>query len=439
MEAVTSATAPVATGLDVLREQGFASLRGQRVGLLCHPASVDGELRHAAALLHAAPAVDLRALFGPQHGLRGETQDNMVEWEGFRDAATGLPVFSLYGEHRRPTAAMLEGIDTLVVDLQDVGARYYTFVWTLLLCLDACAAAGKRVVVLDRPNPIGGVEREGALLEPAHASFVGLAPLPMRHGLTLGELALWLWRWRAGPGAAHEWRAARGDAPTAPMRSPAPPPAPTLPPTSPPPPPPSPLDLEVVPMRGWRRAMPFDATGLPWVLPSPNMPTQDTALVYPGMCLLEGTELSEGRGTTRPFEIFGAPGVDPDALVARLDGWRLPGAAFRPLHFQPTFQKHAGRLCGGAQIHVRDRAAFRPCLTAVAVLAAVRDTAPAALRWREPPYEYETVKRPFDILAGGPRLRERLEAGRAPADIAAEWDEGVAAFTAGLGECLLYD
>lgn len=192
-------------------------------------------------------------------------------------------------------------------------------------------------------------------------------------------------------------------------------------------------------MRGWRRAMLFDATGLPWVLPSPNMPTPETALVYPGMCLLEGTELSEGRGTTRPFEIFGAPGVDPDALVARLDGWRLPGAVFRPLHFQPTFQKHAGRLCGGAQIHVLDRAAFRPCLTAAAVLAAVRDAAPAALRWREPPYEYETVKRPFDILAGGPRLRERIEAGHAPADIAAEWDEGVAAFTADLGECLLYE
>lgn len=417
---MTSATAPVATGLDVLREQGFAALRGQRVGLLCHPASVDRGLTHAAALLHASAAVDLRALFGPQHGLRGETQDNMVEWEGFRDAATGLPVFSLYGEHRRPTAAMLDGIDTLVVDLQDVGARYYTFVWTLLLCLDACAQAGKRVVVLDRPNPIGGAAREGALLEPAYASFVGLAPLPMRHGLTLGELALWLRRWRTGPGAASEWRAARGDAPTTRV-------------------PPPPLDLEVVPMRGWRRTMPFDAAGLPWVLPSPNMPTPETALVYPGMCLLEGTELSEGRGTTRPFEIFGAPGVDPDALAARLAEWRLPGAVFRPLHFQPAFQKHAGRLCGGAQIHVLDRAAFRPCLTAVAVLAAVCDAAPAALRWREPPYEYETVKRPFDILAGGPRLRERIEAGHAPADIAAEWDEGVAAFTAGLGECLLYE
>ena len=333
--------ADVMSGLDVLAAEGFAALRGQRCGLLCHPASVDRTLAHAARVLAGAAAVDLRTLFGPQHGIRGETQDNMVEWEGLRDPATGLTVHSLYGQHRQPTAAMLAGLDTLVIDLQDVGARYYTFVWTLYLCLEACARENKRVVVLDRPNPIGGAAREGAILDTAYASFVGLAPLPMRHGLTLGELARWLRAWRG-------------------------------------------LDvaLEVVRMRGWRRAMHFEATGLPWVLPSPNLPTVDAAFVYPGMCLLEGTELSEGRGTTRPFEIFGAPGLDPDALVTRLADWELPGVAFRPLHFAPTFQKHAGRLCGGAQLHVLDRAAFKPCLTAVAVLCAVRDVAPATLRWR---------------------------------------------------------
>lgn len=388
----------VLTGLDVLRAERWAPLRGRRVGLLCHPASVARDLAHAAWLLHEAPEVDLRVLFGPQHGIRGETQDNMIEWEGFRDPLTGLTVHSLYGEHRRPTRAMLADIDTLVVDLQDVGARYYTFTWTLLLCLEACAEAGVGVVVLDRPNPIGGARREGTVLDMAYASFVGLAPVPMRHGLTLGELALWLRRWRG-------------------------------------------LDvaLEVVPLRGWRRAMPFEATALPWVLPSPNMPTVDTAYVYPGMCLLEGTSLSEGRGTTRPFEIFGAPGVDPDALVARLASRRLPGVALRPLHFQPTFQKHAGRLCGGAQLHVLDRDAFRPCLTAVAVLGAVREVAPGALAWKPPPYEYESVRRPIDILAGGPRLREAIEAGVAPDDLAAKWEPDLAAFTRGLGGCLLYD
>ncbi len=395
----------VRSGLDVLQSEGFARLRGRRVGLLCHPASVDRRLAHAARILHeAAPAAgfELRALYGPQHGIRGETQDNMVEWEGFTDRLTGLPAHSLYGAVRKPTPAMLAGIDTLVVDLQDVGARYYTFVWTMLLCLEACAELGKRVVVLDRPNPLGGHAREGAVLDPAFASFVGMAPVPMRHGLTIGELATWL-------------RASRG----------------------------LDVDLEVVAMGGWRRAMAFEQTGLPWVMPSPNLPTVDTAWVYPGMCLLEGTELSEGRGTTRPFEIFGAPFIDPDALARRLDAWRLPGAIFRPLHFQPTFQKHAGALCGGAQVHVTDRAIFRPCLTAVAILCAVRELWPRKLRWKQPPYEYETEKLPIDILAGGAALREAIDAGAGPQEIAAGWEPGVARFTRELeaepAERLFYD
>ena len=389
---------PVRTGLDRLQAGGFAPLRGQRLGLLCHPASVDRGLVHAARILHEAAAADLRCLLGPQHGIRGETQDNMLEWRGFVDPATGLPVHSLYGEAREPSPAMLGGIDTLVVDLQDVGARYYTFIWTLLLCLRACAAAGKRVVVLDRPNPIGGAVREGALLDSAYHSFVGMAPLPIRHGLTIGEVALWL---RARLRLA--------------------------------------VEVEIVWMEGWRRAMWFEQTGLPWVMPSPNLPTVDTAVVYPGGCLLEGTELSEGRGTTRPFEICGAPHIDPERLAARLAAWRLPGVVFRPLYFQPTFQKHAGRLCGGVQLHVVDRNAFRPVLTGVALLCAARGLWPERFRWRLPPYEYETVKPPIDILAGGPELRRRIEAGDPPADIAAGWEPGLAAFAAEIGGFLRYE
>ena len=383
----------VRTGLDVLQSERFARLAGQRLGLLVHPASVDARLEHAANVFAEAPETDLRALFGPQHGFRGETQDNMIEWEGFEDPLTGLSVYSLYGETRRPTPEMLEDIDTLVVDLQDVGARYYTFIWTLLLCLEACAEAGKRVVVLDRPNPLGGRVLEGPVLDLAFRSFVGMAPIPIRHGLTLGELAVAFRKWFV--------------------------PA---------------VDLDVVWMEGWRRDMWFDDTGVPWVMPSPNMPTLDTAIVYPGFCLLEGTELSEGRGTTRPFEIFGAPYIDPRRLVQRLEGFDLPGVRFRPLYFEPTFQKHAGKLCGGAQTHVTDRDAFRSVLTAAAVLAAVRELWPQAFRWRRPPYEYEEEKLPFDILAGGTALRLGIDAGRSPSDLGAPHRAAMAQFETEAGD-----
>jgi len=292
--------APARTGLDLLVAENARRLRGRRVGLLAHPASVDHDLRHAVPILHAALGRDLRALFGPQHGLRGETQDNMVEWTGFTDPVTGLPAYSLYGEHRRPTAAMLGGLDVLVVDLQDVGARYYTFVWTLLLCLEACAEQGVAVMVLDRPNPLGG-KVEGNVLDPAWKSFVGLAPVPMRHGLTLAELARWL--------RDHFVLD---------------------------------VELEVVPVTGWQREIWHGQATLPWVMPSPNMPTLETAVVYPGACLLEGTELSEGRGTTRPFEILGAPWLEPELLVAKMSAQALPGVVLRPLHFEPTFHAAHG-------------------------------------------------------------------------------------------------
>lgn len=380
--------ANVMTGLDRLQAGGWGLLRGQRVGLLVHPASVDANLRHARdQMASARGAVDLRALFGPQHGILGQTQDNMIEWSGFRDPDLGIPVHSLYGEHRRPTPAMLADIDTLVVDLQDVGARYYTFIWTLLLCLEACAECGKRVVVLDRPNPLGGVATEGNVLDPEYRSFVGLAPIPMRHGLTIGELAGFFRAWRGLD-----------------------------------------IELDVVWMDGWRRQMDFEATGLPWVLPSPNMPTVETAFVYPGGCLLEGTNLSEGRGTTRPFEIFGAPFVDGRKLAAVLQAWNLPGCRLRPLSFEPTFHKFAGRVCGGVQVHVTNRRAFEPVVTYTAAMAAVAGLWPQEFAWKRPPYEYEQEKLPIDILAGGARWREQLEAGLTPWQMKAGWLEELRAF-----------
>ena len=378
----------VLTGLDVMVAADFAPLRGRRLGLLAHPASCDRRLRRAWNLLDTAAAADLRVLFGPQHGFHGETQDNMIEWEGYIDGGTGVRVHSLYGEHRKPTAAMLDGIDTLVVDLQDVGARYYTFIWTVLLCLEACAEQGKQVVVLDRPNPLGGEVSEGTVLDPAWTSFVGLAPIPMRHGLTVGELALFFRQWRGLD-----------------------------------------VDLEVVRMQGWNRGMDFEATGLPWILPSPNMPTIDTAFVYPGGCLLEGTNLSEGRGTTRPFEIFGAPWIDPDTLVHELRGWNLPGVVWRPLSFEPTFHKFAGQSCGGVQVHVTDRRAFASVTEYTAAIGAIRKLHPDEFAWREPPYEYETERLPVDILAGGPQWREQLEAGTSPWQMQAGWAEQLRAFT----------
>jgi uncharacterized protein YbbC (DUF1343 family) len=376
------------TGLDRLRAAGWRALYGQRVGLVVHPASVDLNLRHARDLMaQSGGAVQLRALFGPQHGILGQTQDNMIEWEGFTDPGLGIPVYSLYGEHRKPTAAMLDGIDTLVIDLQDVGARYYTFIWTMLLCLEACAEARKRVVVLDRPNPLGGLGVEGNVLDPDYRSFVGLAPIPMRHGLTIGELAGFFVAWRGLD-----------------------------------------VELDVVWLDGWRREQDFEATGLPWVLPSPNMPTVETAFVYPGGCLLEGTNLSEGRGTTRPFEIFGAPFVDGRKLAAVLQAWNLPGCRFRPLDFQPTFHKFAGQVCGGVQVHVTDRATFESVATYTAAISAISEMWPEGFAWKQPPYEYEQTKLPIDILAGGTRWREQLEAGLSPWQMKAGWLEELRAF-----------
>ncbi len=296
-----------------------------------------------------------------------------------------------------PKSEWIADLDLFIVDLQDVGSRYYTFVWTTALCMEACAEAGKAFLVLDRPNPIGGKVLEGYVLNLSYTSFVGLYPLPVRHGMTLGEIALYLQAFFY---------------PT--------------------------LDLHILKMDGWTRSRWFDGTGLPWVMPSPNMPTLDTAAVYPGMCLLEGTNLSEGRGTTRPFEIFGAPFINAQAMVKRLNDFNLPGVEFRPLMFQPAFQKWAGMSCQGAQIHVTSRQAFKPFLTGVAVLRAALDLYPNQFQWKQPPYEYEYEKMPIDILAGTSSLRERLEGGAAPGLLEEEWEAQRPDFEKIRREFLLY-
>jgi uncharacterized protein YbbC (DUF1343 family) len=359
------------TGLDIFEKNWPRKLKGARAGLLVHPASVSNSLEHAVDLFMKSKKLRLSALFGPQHGIRGETQDNMIEWEGFRDKRTGLPIYSLYGQTRKPDRTMLRDVDVMVIDMQDVGSRYYTFIWTMELCMQACIEAGKSVVILDRPNPIGGLRTEGPVLDMNYASFVGRRPMPVRHGMTIGEIGSYL---------KNEFYPS--------------------------------LDFHVIELQGWTRDMWFDETGLPWVIPSPNMPTSDTAMVYPGMCLLEGTNLSEGRGTTRPFELFGAPYADPDILLKRLKAFKLAGVIFRPTYFQPTFQKHAGELCGGAQIHVINREKYRPFKTGVAIIKAVHDLYPDHFEWKQPPYEYVTDKLPIDVLAGTDRLRNDIERGR---------------------------
>jgi uncharacterized protein YbbC (DUF1343 family) len=330
--------------------------------------------------------------------MRGETQDNMIEWQTFHDQTTGLPVQSLYGETRKPTPEMLSNIDTLVFDLQDVGARVYTFIYTMALAMEACRESGKRFIVLDRPNPINGVQIEGNVLEPGFESFVGMFPIPMRHGMTVGELAL-MFNQEFGMGC----------------------------------------ELEVVKMEGWRREMWFDETGLPWVMPSPNMPTLDTAVVYPGSVFFEGTNVSEGRGTTRPFEIIGAPFIDPRVLIEELRRDCLPGVVFRPVYFEPTFHKFAGCLCGGVQIHLTDRNVFKPAITCVAIISAILRLYPNEFAWKQPPYEYVYDKLPFDAINGGSRLREQIEARTPLPEIEEGWRMDLKEFVGQRETFPLYD
>ena len=386
------------TGLEIFLQDPPAWAARARLGLLSHPAAVAADLTSARELLAARLPGRLKVLFSPQHGLRGEKQDNMIASADFVDPVLELPVVSLYGPRLAPPHDALAAVDAVLVDLQDVGTRVYTFAATLAKVMEAAAPLGKKVVVLDRPNPIGGAAVEGNLLRAEWASLVGPYPLPMRHGFTLGELARY-------------YRVTQQID----------------------------CDLEVIPIQGWRRRDYFDATGLPWVLPSPNLPTLDGAVVYPGQVLLEGTNLSEGRGTTRPFELFGAPFLEPHRLKAHLQKMpEIPGVILREAHFEPTFHKWAGELCRGFQLHVTDRGSFKPYYTTLALLGAIRELYPEQFAWRQPPYEYENERLPIDLLTGDAAIRLGLERGLTAAELEAAWQEDLARFMETRREFLLY-
>ena len=389
--------AHVRLGLERLLEDQALVLKGARVGLICNQASVNHKLRHAADLFHEHPDISLSALFGPQHGIRGDVQDNMIETEHTIDQVTGLPIHSLYSETREPTEAMLKDLDLLVFDMQDVGCRIYTFAYTMANCMRAARRFGKKVVVCDRPNPINGRQVAGNLLEPVQASFVGLFPIPTRHGMTLGELArMFNEQFQIN------------------------------------------CDLEVIKMDGWERSYWHDQTDAPWVMPSPNIPTLDTATVFPGAVHFEGTQLSEGRGTTRPFELIGAPYINPQEYAQTLNEMNLAGVFFRDCIFRPTFQKHAGTSCGGVQIHVVDRDVFEPVETGLAMVKAAYDLYRPEFRWKEPPYEYVYDRNPFDVIAGTSSIRQGIEKGSTIQEMQGAWAEALDDFMQVRERYLLY-
>lgn len=389
----------VLSGLDVVSVQMPPQLRGKSIGILCHSSSITRDYRFITEVFGSGSGCRLAALFGPQHGISGQTQDNMIEWESTTDPVLGIPVHSLYGEHRKPTPRMLAGLEALVVDLQDVGARLYTYIWTVKLCMEACAEAGIPVFILDRPNPIGRVRPDGPVLREEYFTFVGGASIPLCHRMTIGEMAVWI-RGKHIPGC----------------------------------------ELHVIRAEGWGRNLLYHETGLPWVLPSPNMPTPETALVYPGMVLAEALNLSEGRGTVIPFELTGAPFISSHRLLSELRSRQIPGCSFRIHDFIPTFHKFAGEYCRGIQVHVTDASSFRPVATALHLFDAIIKTSPAgSLTFNPPPYEYEYRLMPFDILSGDSRMREVLEKGLSLSDEIARWDASIEEFSAEFRHLALYD
>jgi len=383
----SKALQPVRLGVEKLLKEKVELVSGARIGLICNQASVNHEYEHAADLFHEQAGIELKALFGPQHGIRGDVQDNMIETDHATDRKTGLPVYSLYSETREPTEAMLQDVDVLVFDMQDVGCRIYTFIYTMANCMRAARQFGKRVIVCDRPNPINGTQVAGNTLEPEFASFVGLFPIPTRHGMTPGELAL-LFNKNFNIQC----------------------------------------QLDVVTMDGWNRDSWHDETDAPWVLPSPNMPTVDAATVFPGTVHFEGTQMSEGRGTTRPFELIGAPYIDPDQYADYLNALQFEGVRFRACAFQPTFQKHARVTCGGVQIHVTDRNVFEPVSVGVAMVKAAYDLYPNDFRWKEPPYEYVYDKNPFDVISGTDKIRKAFEQGIGLHELLSSWKQPLQEF-----------
>ncbi|KMQ51613.1 Uncharacterized protein CHISP_1370 [Chitinispirillum alkaliphilum] len=366
--------------LDTLISDFPAALEEKRVGVVCHAASVTSDYVHIVDFLSQSNKCILAAIFGPQHGLYGQTQDNMIEWEGAVHPKLKIPVYSLYGKVRKPTKEMLNGLDALIFDVQDVGARPYTYIWTLKWCMEACADQGIPLWVLDRPNPIGALSADGPVMSEEFYSFVGGAPIPLCHRLTMGEMALILQKLYYQE-----------------------------------------VDLNIRWMEGWWRNSLWSQTGLPWVLPSPNMPTVDTAIVYPGQVLLEATNISEGRGTTRPFELFGAPFIRHDQLRRHLQGNQIKGCILREHDFIPSFQKWSGKYCRGFQIHVTDPHRFNSVEVSVAIIGALIREYPEEFEWKQPPYEYEYEKLPFDILIGNSNVREALMQGVSAAELRAQW------------------
>ncbi|MEO6589443.1 MAG: DUF1343 domain-containing protein [Pyrinomonadaceae bacterium] len=387
----------VELGLEKIVNKDLSLLKNQRVGLICNQASVNHRFEHSADLFFEHSEINLCALFGPQHGIRGDVQDNMVETKHSTDKKTGLPVYSLYSDTREPTEEMMSKLDTLVFDLQDVGCRVYTFIYTMAFAMRACSKFNKKFVVLDRPNPINGVNVEGNNLEVGHESFVGLFPIPMRHGLTTGELAMLFNR---------EFDIN--------------------------------CELEIVSMKGWDRKLYYDETDCPWVMPSPNMPTVDTAVVFPGTVMFEGTQISEGRGTTRPFEIVGATYFDGQEFATKLIELDLPGIIFRPTNFLPTFQKYKAEACSGVFLHVTDRTAFEPVLTGVALIKTAFEMYKESFKWKDTPYEYEFDRNPFDVINGSGKIRQLIEAGNSLNDIKQFWENDVLQFESMREKYLLY-
>jgi len=377
----------VRTGLEEFCNSPPEWIKNLRLGLLCNPASVDRNFCHARIRIDRAFPEHLCALYSPQHGFFAEKQDNMIESSHLTDPVLKIPVYSLYGETRMPTPEMFENMDVLLVDLQDAGTRVYTFVYTLSFCMEAAKKYHKKVLILDRPNPIGGTAVEGNCLCPEYASFVGRYPIPMRHGLTIGELAL-LFNEHFGIGC----------------------------------------DLKVIPMRGWRRNMYFRDTALPWVAPSPNLPTPESAMVYPGQVIWEGSNISEGRGTTQPFELFGAPFLDTEKILAEPELSQMPGAVLRPAIFEPTSNKWAGKACRGFQIHVTDPEKYQPYLSSLRLLQAIIRHHRTDFEWKKPPYEYEFEKMPIDLIIGDKKIRESIEKLDSLDEISASWQKDLGNF-----------
>jgi uncharacterized protein YbbC (DUF1343 family) len=383
-------------GIDVLADKDFLPIRGMKVGLCTNISSCTTSLEPTITLFTKQKNFKLKAVFAPEHGFYGALQDQ-VRAKTFYDRKRRVRIYSLYSKYLVPDQAVLKTIDALVIDLQDIGARYYTFVWSAVMLIEQMGDLGKKVFILDRPNPLNGEKVQGPVLEPDFVSFVGLYPVPVRHGFTIGELCSFV---------------------NSELKLDA--------------------DITVIKMKGWTRDLLFNDTGLCWTMPTPNMPDFSTALVYPGMCLLEGTNISEGRGTTKPFEVFGAPWIDPFTLVKKLNQKKIPGIRFRPVFYMPTFNKYKGRLCGGAQVYVTNDRRYDPFSMGLEIIQVIRTLYPDKFKWRKPPYEHEKDKMPFEILAGNSWIKEYMEKNQPVSSIRQRWQMDLYRFKRKRRKYLLY-